>query len=105
MAATRKPVTPDQVQDYIEGRIPVDAASRVQRHLKGHGAAAFKVETLRRQASWLRRLGARILGEPIPARLLDVLQGLAGRGRGSNTEPERDTAELSASAAVRLNVP
>jgi len=36
-------------------------------------------KTLRRQASWLRSFGARLLNEPIPIRLLEMLQRLTVR--------------------------
>ena len=69
-------VTAEAVQDHIEGRLDEANAARVERELDDNTAAAFRAQTLRRQASRLRELGARILSEPIPARLLDILQRL-----------------------------
>ncbi len=43
---------------------------------RNEGQAAFQIESLRRQAAWLCSFGARILAEPIPARLLDLVRHL-----------------------------
>ncbi|HEX9461735.1 MAG TPA: hypothetical protein VGB82_03975 [Alphaproteobacteria bacterium] len=75
MGAISGMVTAEAVQDYVEGRLDQENGVPVEHELD-NAAAAFRAQTLRRQASRLRELGARILSEPIPAKLLDILQRL-----------------------------
>lgn len=71
-----KTVSLDDLQDYIEGRLTGEDATRVEAYLQEHPAKAAQVDALKRQASRLRKLGEDILSEPIPSQFLDILKRL-----------------------------
>lgn len=71
-----KPVSADDLQDFIEGRLPRERQAQVEAYLQSHPAEARRVEALREQAGRLRRLGSDMLAEPVPAQFLDILKRL-----------------------------
>ena len=75
MSSTRA-IKPDDLQDYIEGRLDERRRREVLAYLERHPEQAVEVEALRRQAEQLRQLGSEIIEEPIPDKFLDILQRL-----------------------------
>ena len=75
MSSTRA-IKPDDLQDYIEGRLDERRRREVLAYLERHPEQAVEVEALRKQAEELRQLGAEIIEEPIPRKFLDILQRL-----------------------------
>jgi anti-sigma factor RsiW len=75
LSSTRA-IKPDDLQDYIEGRLDESRLRAVLAYLEGHPEQAVEVEALRKQAEQLRQLGAEIVDEPIPRKFLDILQRL-----------------------------
>jgi hypothetical protein len=76
VVSKRKPVSADDLQDFIEGRLSGTRLREVEAYLQAHPAEARRVEALREQASRLRRLGSEMLTEPVPAQFLDILKRL-----------------------------
>lgn len=74
MVSRRKPVSADDLQDFIEGRLSRERQAEVEAYLQAHPAEARRVEGLRQQASRLRRLGSEMLTEPVPSQFLDILK-------------------------------
>ncbi|MGH6903465.1 MAG: anti-sigma factor family protein [Geminicoccaceae bacterium] len=62
------------VQRYIDGRLSERDRAAVAAYLRNHPDAAAEVEALRRQSEILRDIGQRILSEPVPERLREVLR-------------------------------
>ncbi|HVO16620.1 MAG TPA: hypothetical protein VMV26_15490 [Alphaproteobacteria bacterium] len=75
MSSTRA-IRPDDLQDYIEGRLDESRLRAVLVYLERHPEQAVEVEALRKQAEQLRRLGSEIIEEPIPRKFLEILQRL-----------------------------
>jgi len=76
VVSRRKPVSADDLQDFIEGRLSQERRVEVEAYLQSHPAEARRVEALREQAGRLRRLGSEMLVEPVPAQFLDILKRL-----------------------------
>lgn len=74
--SSSRSIKPDDLQDYIEGRLDGARRQAVLSYLKQHPDRAAEVEALRKQAEQLRRLGAEVISEPIPQKFLDILQRL-----------------------------
>jgi anti-sigma factor RsiW len=75
LSSTRA-IRPDDLQDYIEGRLDEARLRAVRAYLERNPEQAAEVEALRKQAEQLRRLGAEIVEEPIPHKFLEILQRL-----------------------------
>jgi len=75
LSSTRA-IRPDDLQDYIEGRLDESRLRAVLAYLDRHPEQAVEVEALRKQAEQLRRLGSEIIEEPIPRKFLEILQRL-----------------------------
>jgi hypothetical protein len=75
LSSTRA-IKPDDLQDYIEGRLDEPRRRAVLAYLERHPEQAAEVEALRKQAEQLRRLGSEIIDEPIPDKFLEILQRL-----------------------------
>jgi hypothetical protein len=69
-------ITPDDLQDYIEGRLSPNNEARVEAYLRLNPAEAAHVELLRQQARYLRKLGEDIVQEPVPDHLLELVRRL-----------------------------
>ncbi len=69
----RRAITDDDLQDYIEGRLDEAARRRVEEQLALDPRLAEEVARLRRQASKLQEFGKRVLDEPIPQEMLDLI--------------------------------
>lgn len=75
LSSTRA-IRPDDLQDYIEGRLDEARRRAVLAYLEQNPDQAAEVEALRRQAEELRRLGSEIVEEPIPRKFLEILKRL-----------------------------
>jgi anti-sigma factor RsiW len=75
LSSTRA-IRPDDLQDYIEGRLDEARLRAVLAYLERHPEQAVEVEALRKQAEQLRQLGSEIIEEPIPRKFLEILQRL-----------------------------
>lgn len=71
-----RPVNPDDMQDYIEGRLAENDRARVDAFLRLNPQEAARVEALRLQAQKLKKLGDDILREPVPDHFLAILRRL-----------------------------
>lgn len=59
---------------YIDGSLEGPALERLQAMLDANAALAREVEELKRMDDALKSLGAEIMDEPIPGKLLDTLR-------------------------------
>jgi anti-sigma factor RsiW len=75
LSSTRA-IRPDDLQDYIEGRLDEARLRAVLAYLERNPAQAAEVEALRKQAQELRQLGSEIVEEAIPDKFLEILQRL-----------------------------
>ena len=75
-SAEPRSLHPDDMQDYIEGRLSEPEQARVAAYLRQNPAEAARVEALRLQAAKLKKLGDRILNEPVPPSFLEILKRL-----------------------------
>ena len=75
LSSTRA-INPDDLQDYIEGRLDEVRRRAVLVYLERNPEKAAEVEALRKQAEELRGLGAEIIEEPVPSKFLDILRRL-----------------------------
>jgi anti-sigma factor RsiW len=75
----RRAISDADLQDYIEGRLDSAARKKVEDLLAKDAHLADEVERLRRQAVKLQDFGKRILDEPIPREMLDLIEKF-GRG-------------------------
>ena len=75
----RRAISDADLQDYIEGRLDPAARKKVENLLAKDARLADEVERLRRQAVKLQDVGKRILDEPIPKEMLDLIEKF-GRG-------------------------
>jgi anti-sigma factor RsiW len=69
----RRAITDDDLQDYIEGRLDDSARRHVEEELARDPRLADEVARLRRQAAKLQEFGKRVLDEPIPQEMLDLI--------------------------------
>ena len=69
----RRAITDDDLQDYIEGRLDDAARRNVEEQLARDPRLADEVARLRRQAAKLQEFGKRVLDEPIPQEMLDLI--------------------------------
>jgi anti-sigma factor RsiW len=72
----RGQITPEEMQDYIEGRLAEDDAASVLEYLRFHPSEAAHMQALRRQAEKLRRFAEQMLNEPIPERFREIIERL-----------------------------
>lgn len=66
-------VTDDEIQEYLDERLPAERKQAVESYLAAHPGKASEVRALMRQQQALRKLGSDILDEPIPDRFKDIL--------------------------------
>ena len=69
-------VTTLELQDYLDGRLSAKRRLEVEAFLARNPESAAELAALKSQAMALRRLGAEILEEPIPDRLMDLVRRL-----------------------------
>lgn len=70
----RRIITDADLQDYIEGRLDAAARAKVEARLAADSRLAREVERLRRQAVKLQEIGKKVLDEPIPKDMLDLIE-------------------------------
>lgn len=66
-------VTDDEIQEYLDERLPPERKRVVESYLAAHPERAVEVRALMRQQQALRKLGSDILDEPIPERFKEIL--------------------------------
>lgn len=76
MKRSSEDVTTLDLQDYLDGRLSAKRLVEVEAFLKRNPESAAEVVALRAQSMALRRLGAEILDEPVPDRLMDLVRRL-----------------------------
>ena len=69
----RPDITDADLQDYIEGRLDPAARRRVDDLLAKNASLAEEVSRLRQQAVKLQQIGRKVLDEPIPQEMLDLI--------------------------------
>ena len=69
-------VTTLELQDYLDGRLSAKRRLEVEAFLARNPESAAELAALKSQSMALRRLGAEILEEPIPDRLMDLVRRL-----------------------------
>ena len=69
----RRGITDADLQDYIEGRLDAAQSRKVEETLAKDANLAAEVARLRRQAVKLQEFGKRVLTEPIPQEMLDLI--------------------------------
>jgi anti-sigma factor RsiW len=69
----RRAITDADLQDYIEGRLDAAHSRKVEDTLAKDANLAAEVARLRRQAVKLQEFGKRVLTEPIPQEMLDLI--------------------------------
>lgn len=72
-------VTDDEIQEYLDDRLPPERKGAVEAFLAEHPERASEVRALMRQQQALRKLGSDILDEPIPDRFKEILGRLPGK--------------------------
>lgn len=70
----RRAISDADLQDYIEGRLDESARKKVEDILARDERLAEEVERLRRQAVKLQEFGRRVLEEPIPPEMLELIR-------------------------------
>lgn len=70
----RRAITDADLQDYIEGRLDASARKKVEDLLAEDAHLAEEVERLRRQAMKLQEFGKKVLEEPIPPEMLELIK-------------------------------
>jgi len=76
MNRSSQDVTTLDLQDYLDGRLSAKRRVEVEAFLERNPESAAEVVALRAQSMALRRLGAEILDEPVPDRLMDLVRRL-----------------------------
>jgi anti-sigma factor RsiW len=76
MKRSSEDVTTLDLQDYLDGRLSAKRRVEVEAFLERNPESAAEVVALRAQSMALRRLGAEILDEPVPDRLMDLVRRL-----------------------------
>jgi anti-sigma factor RsiW len=66
-------ITDDDIEDYLADRLDQARRERVEAWLREHPDREAEVRAMREHQDVLRAVGADILNEPIPARLLALL--------------------------------
>ena len=72
-------VTDDEIQEYLDERLPSERKHVVEAFLSAHPEKAAEVRALMRQQQALRKLGSDILDEPIPDRFKEILGRLPNK--------------------------
>ncbi|HET7824411.1 MAG TPA: anti-sigma factor [Anaeromyxobacter sp.] len=91
MSAARDPIDPAELMAFVDGRLPPERARAIDERLAEDPALAAEVRQYRAQRTALHDRFDPVLGEPIPARML--------QGR---TSSRRALARLSIAAALVL---
>lgn len=117
---SNEPMTEEDLQAYVDGRLPAARISAMEQHLAQHDSDARRVAAYRRQNRWLHEAYDRVLDEPLPrglrrgaagrfagwpryaaAAMLMVASGLAGWYlHGQSVEENARTVQLARIAAV-----
>jgi len=86
--SSRKPVTDEELSEYVDGGLSEERRAEVAAWLLENPKKAAEVERLRQLTDALRGLGAEILDEPVPERLREVVR--RARSGGGSGKPEAD---------------
>jgi anti-sigma factor RsiW len=86
-------VSPQELHDYVDGRLDDAERARIARYLAHHPERAAEVESYRAQAAGLHALYDSVLDEPVPAAMRDLVR----RHRSTTRRPR-----LLAAAALLL---
>ena len=76
-----------ELHAFVDGQLPAARRREVAAHLAAHPDAADRVAAYLHQRDALARLGRRLAGEPIPARLAWIEAALLGATRPAGARP------------------
>ena len=91
MAVSRL-IDDEEVWAYVDGALTPERRAEISRALADDRRLSEKVAAMRRQNEILRSVGADVLHEPVPERLLDVLR----KARTLEAEPEAPSSQRPA---------
>lgn len=83
----RAPLSDERLQDYLDGRLSPAAAAAVAEYLRTHPEKGAEVQRLREQDTLLSAIGADVLEEPVPERLLQIVRAPAAKPSPQTAEP------------------
>ncbi len=76
MKPVRGAINPELLHDYVDGHLGDEARLEIARHIDENPEAAEMVRAYRAQNAALLREYGNIIEEPVPQRLLDVIEVL-----------------------------
>lgn len=74
MLSSGRKIGPDALHEYLQGTLPRPGAELIEAALRDDPALAAQVHLLERQNMLLQELGADILDEPVPERMMSILR-------------------------------
>lgn len=78
---------PDALHEYLQGTLPRPGAELIEAALRNDPGLAAQVRLLERQNMLLQELGADILDEPVPERMMSILRQAEPAGSGHQPLP------------------
>lgn len=100
---TRRIIADPEIQDYLDGRLDAERRASLALEFQGDPVLKQQVQLLRLQNETLGMLGAEVLYEPVPKRLLDIVRD-ADDGMSTAAPVPRRFPSMVAMAVVVLLV-